>query len=287
VHMIGFPPSEKRQRSLQHLTSTEVLGVIPFSKEYVRMQELEAEASDSMFVMLSNVHLDQPQVLKKLHRLFEGFEPIQPTLFVLIGNFLSKPFGHGLDDVKRMRKAFDDLSDILIQFPRLVKESYFVFVPGPSDPGSANVLPRPQIPQVFTRRLRARVKSALFTTNPCRLRFYSQEIVIFRENLVSKMRRHCLLPPLPGIDITAHLAKTIVDQSYLCPLPLSVRPVYWAYDHALRLFPQPDVLFLADHYDQYQQTYMGSLTVNPGHFPTDFSFVVYRPSQRKTEFSRV
>ena len=24
-----------------------------------------------------------------------------------------------------------------------------------------------------------------------------------------------------------------------------------------------------------------------GHFPTDFSFVVYRPSQRKTEFSRV
>lgn len=122
-----------------------------------------------------------------------------------------------------------------------------------------------------------------------RLRFYSQEIVIFRENLVSKMRRHCLLPPLPGIDITAHvrlpprsqsfflgsvladtfmkevtlipnatanlntrtrthiraraqLAKTIVDQSYLCPLPLSVRPVYWAYDHALRLFPQPDVV---------------------------------------------
>ena len=79
------------------------------------------------------------KVLKKLHRLFQGFDPVQPTLFVLIGNFLSKPFGHGhwrlhvlilmhlylnvairtgLDDVKRMRKAFDDLSDILIQFPR-------------------------------------------------------------------------------------------------------------------------------------------------------------------------
>ena len=105
--MIGFPPPETRQLSLKHMTSAEVLGVIPFSKargrddsfcgcymdtypsmstrpstntsnsnspdlrsptqEYRRMQELEAEASDAMFVILSNVHLDQPQVSISTH----------------------------------------------------------------------------------------------------------------------------------------------------------------------------------------------------------------------------
>lgn len=68
--------------------------------------------------------------------------------------------------------------------------------------------------------------------------------------------------PLP--PPTAQLVKTVIDQAHLCPLPLSVRPVYWSFDNALRLFPLPDLLILADEYDGYMQTYADCTAVNPG-----------------------
>ena len=83
------------------------------------------------------------------------------------------------------------------------------------------------------------------------------------------------------------LVKTILDQGHLCPLPLTSRPIHWQFDHALRLYPMPDVVILADHTDQYNWRYEDCLVLNPGSFPTDFSFVVYRPSTFETEFSRV
>ena len=60
------------------------------------MQELEQQANDDMFVIVSDVHLDQPQVLEKLREMFEGFSgmPHLP-LFVLIGDFTSRPIGFG------------------------------------------------------------------------------------------------------------------------------------------------------------------------------------------------
>jgi DNA polymerase epsilon subunit 2 len=58
--------------------------------------------------------------------------------------------------------------------------------------------------------------------------------------------------------------KTVIDQAHLCPLPLSVRPVYWSFDNALRLFPLPDLLILADEYDGYMQGYADCTAVNPG-----------------------
>lgn len=83
------------------------------------------------------------------------------------------------------------------------------------------------------------------------------------------------------------LVKTILDQGHLCPLPLTSRPIHWRFDHALRLYPMPDVVVLADHTEQYNWRYEDCLVLNPGSFPTDSSFVVYRPSTFETEFSRV
>ena len=167
--------------------------------------------------------------------------------------------------------------------------SRFVFVPGPNDPGSANLLPRPDLPKFFTQKMRDRVPSATFASNPCRIRFFTQEIVIFREEILHKMRRHAVMP-LAGDDttqVTEHLVKTLCGQAHLCPLPLAARPLYWSHDHALRLYPLPDVLILADRTEQYQWRYEDTAVLNPGTFASDFSFVVYRPATRETEFSRI
>jgi hypothetical protein len=44
----------------------------------------------------------------------------------------------------------------------------------------------------------------------------------------------------------AHLALTLLQQSHLCPLPLSAQPVHWGYDQALQLYPLPHALALMD-----------------------------------------
>eukprot|EP00750_Incisomonas_marina_P021605 INCI4585.1.p1 GENE.INCI4585.1~~INCI4585.1.p1 ORF type:complete len:115 (+),score=18.21 INCI4585.1:145-489(+) len=94
-------------------------------------------------------------------------------------------------------------------------------------------------------------------------------------------------PAGEALDIVAALAKTVLDQGHLCPMPLNARPVFWAYDHALRLYPQPTTVYLADQYDQYTKNYKGTTVANPGSFSTDFSFIVSWPSSGKLDFSRV
>jgi DNA polymerase epsilon subunit 2 len=49
---------------------------------------------------------------------------------------------------------------------------------------------------------------------------------------------------------------TLLDQGHLCPLPLSSRPILWEYDNAMRVYPLPDVLVLADHMSHFSRTYM-------------------------------
>jgi hypothetical protein len=61
--------------------------------------------------------------------------------------------------------------------------------------GINNALPRRAIPEEFTKDLRKKVTHITFASNPCRIRFFTQEIVFFREDLLRKMQRHTVLPP--------------------------------------------------------------------------------------------
>lgn len=41
------------------------------------------------------------------------------------------------------------------------------------------------------------------------------------------------------INFAWQLVATIIHQSHLCPLPLSIQPIIWNYDHCLHLYPTP------------------------------------------------
>jgi len=82
------------------------------------------------------------------------------------------------------------------------EESKFIFVPGPGDPGPGNVLPRPALPAYFTSDLRQLLPTAVFASNPCRMRLYTQEVVLFRSDLQNHMRRLCLIPPTGELRVT-------------------------------------------------------------------------------------
>ena len=90
------------------------------------------------------------------------------------------------------------------------------------------------------------MRHVTFASNPCRVRYFTQEIVLFREDLLKKMQRHLAVPLTlddpSAPDITEQLVETLLDQAHLCPLPLHAKPVYWELDYTLRLFPLPHLV---------------------------------------------
>uniref|UniRef100_A0A453E8Y0 DNA polymerase II subunit 2 n=1 Tax=Aegilops tauschii subsp. strangulata TaxID=200361 RepID=A0A453E8Y0_AEGTS len=81
------------------------------------------------------------------------------------------------------------------------------------------------------------------------------------------------------------LVATITHQSHLCPLPLTVQPIIWNYDHCLRLYPTPDMIVLADKSEQKAFKYTGITCFNPGSFANDSTFAAYRPCTKEVELS--
>ena len=61
------------------------------------------------------------------------------------------------------------------------------------------------------------------------------------------------------------LVKTVLDQGYLSPFPLSERPMLWDYFGALQLYPLPTALVLMDpEAPPFAVTYEGCHVMNPG-----------------------
>mmetsp|Transcript_23871 Transcript_23871/g.64487 ORF Transcript_23871/g.64487 Transcript_23871/m.64487 type:complete len:297 (-) Transcript_23871:241-1131(-) len=285
--MMGFPPPQQRTEAQNTVGYLDMFKTGMSPQQWEIMQQQESTAEDALFVIVSDLHLDRPQVLEKLRKMFEGFCEMAPLpLFIFIGDFCSRPISHGRDGVQQLIGHFQNLANLIGEFPRLAQEGRFVFVPGPKDPGAGNTLPRAPLASKFTSYLASKVPNAMFATNPCRLRFYAQEIVIFRDDILKKMQRHCIFPPRSGdreMDITEHLVATVLDQGHLCPLPLTSRPIHWKYDHALRLYPHPTMVVLADHTEPYNWKYQDCLAINPGSFSSEFAFMVYRPADCDAE----
>jgi DNA polymerase alpha/epsilon subunit B len=59
------------------------------------------------------------------------------------------------------------------------------------------------------------------------------------------------------------LCGTLLQQSHLCPLPLDSQAVYWQYDVALRLYPLPDLLVVADSVPAADTLFGGCQCINP------------------------
>ncbi|KAJ1833473.1 DNA-directed DNA polymerase epsilon, subunit B, partial [Coemansia sp. RSA 2703] len=198
------------------------------------------------------------------------------------------PFVPGSGDTAQYKDNMTALGQLIGTFPEIARNSHFVFVPGNNDPWGQGALPKPPIASYFTKRLGNRVTNVTFTTNPCRIKYCTHEIVVFREDLLKRIRRNSVLPPTEGTEIVKHLVRTVIDQGHLCPLPQRIRPIYWAYDHAMRLYPIPDVLILADRFDSYSINYESCHCINPGSFSSgDFSFFMYFPVSRTSQYSKI
>jgi len=248
-----------------------------------------------MFLILSEIHLDQKYVMDKLDILFEGFNTdCNPLpIFIFIGNFTSKPFCNNPDTVQQYIGCFNELSLLIQKYSNICKNARFVFIPGPNDPGSSSGLIYPQspLPATFSKSLRKHVPHVAFATNPCRIRYFTKEFLFFRNDVVASLRQHCLISPRSMYhdentnnynmreQYISHAMQTMLDQGHLLPLPLTSNPIYWSYDHAMRMYPIPDALILGDTSanKQYYENCNGCDVVVPGLFSKEFNFIVYKP----------
>ncbi|KAF5192042.1 Dna polymerase epsilon subunit b [Thalictrum thalictroides] len=290
VSSCGFPPLEDRDESLALLVGLDFFGGgFLSSDEMLRLQGLEKNAVEEMFIILSDIWLDQDETMKKLADVLDGYEKVEvvPSLFVLMGNFCSRPCNLAFNSFSSLRSQFGKLGEMIVAHPRLNDHSRFLFIPGPDDAGPSTALPRCALPKYLTEELQKHVPGAIFSSNPCRIKFYTQEIVFFRQDLLYKMRRLSLIPPSTEKtnDPFQHLVATITHQSHLCPLPLTVQPIIWNYDHCLRLYPTPHTIVLGDRSEQNAFTYQGTTCFNTGSFANDSTFVAYRPCTREVELS--
>ena len=198
VRALGFPPAESREDTRNATNYADFFGagrLRPLDIE--RLTDEEAASTSDMFVVLSDVWLDKETTFVRLRAVFEGFDSLDviPSMFVLMGDFTSQPFGPTHYDFAGYARGFDQLAELIEDFPRLRQEARWVIVPGPGDPGVSAALPRPALRPSLTGKLREALPRATFASNPARVRFRSQDLVLFREDLQSRMRRNCILPP--------------------------------------------------------------------------------------------
>jgi len=290
VTALGFPPIETAKMTRSYYGNVNFFGgpskTCVASSENLKEIEQDDLNQNNMFVFVSDLWLDDPKVMTKFNILLGGYAQSPPYLFILCGNFLSKAVG--LKQLTILKKHFSELGDMIAKFPSLLESSRFLFVPGPQDPGPGNILPRPPISKMITEELCHKVPFAEFVSNPCRIQYCSQEIVIYREDIINKMCRNSVHLPKDSQDISSQFVKTILSQGHLCPLPLIVRPVYWGFDNALRLYPLPDLVVCADKYDPYNVGNSDAIVMNPGSFSrSKFCFNVYWPASREVEECKI
>ena len=68
-------------------------------------------------------------------KLIDGFKVAPPMAFILCGDFLERP--HDRDAFEVLKKSLDKLAKKIIEAD--MKQSVFIFVPGPNDPGKNSI----------------------------------------------------------------------------------------------------------------------------------------------------
>ncbi|KAL4422834.1 hypothetical protein ABPG75_009031 [Micractinium tetrahymenae] len=288
VAALGQPPPEARAQSLQALQGLDLFGGSPPEERGLLAWE-ERHAGDRV-VLLSDVWLDRPDILHRLHTVLAGFSQLEqpPSLFVLMGPFQSYDAAAAAGRYPRLREHFAALGRVINQYPAIRASSRFVLVPGPGDLGPGCSLPRPGLPQAIAAALQEAVPNAVLASNPCRIRHGGSEIVLYRDNLQQKMRGLAILPPPAGDDapLFEHVCATVLQQSHLCPVPLEYQPIYWEFDHALYVYPLPDALVLADAAPAASFEFDSCSCINPGSLASG-TFAAYSPVTREAEICDV
>ncbi|CCH61141.1 hypothetical protein TBLA_0E00800 [Henningerozyma blattae CBS 6284] len=328
------PPGEKRLNTLEAIGNLDLLGVHGQSNvNYIsrldnelkiRLHYLERELTDNIFVILGgDLFLDELKTFDALKKIFEKLNEDPPIVLILLGSFSQKPIfatmnNHRISSSEQYKNNFDTLATLLTQFENLIATTTFIFIPGVNDPwgssvslGSSTTLPQRNIPEEYQSKINRICKKTYWGTNPMRLAYLSQEIIIMRDDLRDRFKRHNIEFPIvvekqikeqelsidksdddiPIDKLPSHLkesrkiVKTLLDQGHLSPFLMNIRPIVWDLDFCLNMYPIPSLLILSDSScDKFDVTYNGCKVINSGTFINNrrARYIEYSPSLRRS-----
>ncbi|CAI4054183.1 DNA polymerase epsilon noncatalytic subunit SKDI_16G4310 [Saccharomyces kudriavzevii IFO 1802] len=342
VTSMTLPPGERREITLETIGNLDLLGIHGLSNNNfiarldkdlkIRLHLLEKELTDHRFVILgADLFLDDLRIMTALSKILQKLNDDPPNLLIWQGSFTSIPVfasmsSRNISSSTQYKNNFDALATLLLRFDDLTENTTMIFVPGPNDLwgsmlslGASGTLPQDPIPGAFTKKINKVCKNVIWSSNPTRIAYLSQEIVIFRDDLTGRFKRNYLQFPCGEnedsyvdndniitkdtdivpidelvkepdqlqrkIQESRKLVKTILDQGHLSPFVDSLRPVSWGLDHTLTLCPIPSTMILCDTTStQFDLTYNGCKVVNPGSFIHNrrARYMEYIPSSKKT-----
>ncbi|XP_065073271.1 DNA polymerase epsilon subunit 2 [Ochlerotatus camptorhynchus] len=284
IEEMGFPVTELASSSRAFYGTVNTWGgrsknLLKYSR---KLAEFEEKKEDDTIVFLADCWLDDPTVMSKLKQLLTGYNAFPPRAIVLMG-----PFAKMNENAYALKRRFQALGDILAACECLKAETDVVLVPSSEDPMAANILPRAPLPECLIGDLKKRYPRIVLATNPCRLQYCTQQIVVCRADLVTKLCRNTIHFPQSG-QLEDHFSRTLISQGTLAPLHPIAFPVHWNYDAAMSLYPLPDLIVVGDPCQGFQTTEQSCTVMNTGSFPkSKFAFKVYIPSGRAVEDSQI
>lgn len=210
---MGFPPIEAANSSRAYFGSLNTWGgkSKTLLKNSVRLAEAEQTNVDASIVFLADCWLDDPVVLEKLQTLFVGYNDIAPVAIVLMGPFMRNSTNPW--DLKAKLKQFGEV--ISNNCPVLKKQTDLVLVPSPDDPVAPVILPRTGLAETLCKELKQYFPRTILATNPCRLQYCTQQIVVCRADLVTKLCRNTINFPDSG-KLEDHVSEYEADVFDTC-----------------------------------------------------------------------
>lgn len=193
---MGFPPIEEASSSRAYFGSLNTWGgrSKTLLKNSNRLMEIERGNTDATIVFLADCWLDDPAVLQKLQTLLVGYNEMPPVAIVLMG-----PFIRNFASPTQLKARLQILGEMISNnCPILKKETDLVLVPTIDDPVAPAILPRVGLPENLCSGLKRLVPRTVLASNPCRLQYCTQQIVVCRADLVTKLCRNTINFPETG-----------------------------------------------------------------------------------------
>lgn len=213
VCTLGAPPPERREatrRAYGYVAITAAGQDFSGERSDKLLEEsmVRAEKDLNHFIVIlgGDLFLDKMNHQDLLRKILKRLESDPPIAIVLTGSFFSMPF-QPRNSISTFKESMDAFAMILREAPSVALNSKIILIPGDNDPwhamfsaGGTPVWPLAPIPEVFRARVDRVAANVVWSSNPTRLCYLSQEIVIARDNIGDRLRKNSLKFPSENRD---------------------------------------------------------------------------------------
>ena len=238
---LEFPPLESPQETKQHLPP------LPYSVLDSGMNHGDVHSSMKLFCM-GNLELDDSDCIENLKTVAELIQEeddgsSEGAVLVLFGNFVS--------NTVKLSSALEEIASVLRDTNLPSKHSVLI-LPGPQDVLPNGCWPLPALDKRIVPLSLRDMDNVHFCSNPCRLDLKDgRSIMLLQKDLIQESVQNQILSVDSQLSANSKSLSLdhraffhMLSQGHLMPASTAttLNPIYWNFDHAMRLVPLPELM---------------------------------------------